>query len=192
MAGYSKAQKLKSKRGRPKIEGVLREANGRASRAKEPPAKTALTARAKHTGLSMKQAIDPKAETYIGRLAMQGTGSGLSDDQYEAAIRFRTLRNEYRKALHSKGAHYEPSAGTDDYEAYRKWAEAAIRRHADVIDLIRSEQQEFRNQNLYAALEHVVIEDLPLDYMIGPVRIVCNLLSKHFMNVDRTEKARNK
>lgn len=192
MAAYSKAQKIKARRGRPKKEGVMRESNGRASRAKEPPARVAIAARMKHAGLSMSQAIDPKAETYIGRLAMQGTGSGISNDQYDAAIRFRTLRNEYRKALHSKGAYYEPSTGADDYEAYRKWAETAIRRHADVIDLIRSEQQEFRNQNLYAALEHVVVEDLPLDYMIGPVRIVCNLLSKHFTSVDRTEKVGNK
>lgn len=192
MAAYSKAGKLKAKRGRPKKEGVIREANGRASRAKEPPARTALQARMNHTGMTLLQAQDPRAGTYIGRLAMLGSSDGLSDDQYDAAIRYRTLRNEYRKALHSQGAHYEAGQGIDDPEAYQKWAKAVIERYKLIKDAVRDEQNRTRSLNLYAALEHVIVEDLPLDYMIGSVRVVCNVLSKHFMNVDRTKKVRNK
>lgn len=192
MGAYSKAGKLKAKRGRPKKEGVIRETNGRISRAKEPPARTALQARMKHTGMTLIQAQDPRSGTYIGRLAMLGAGDGLSADQYEAALRYRTLRNEYRKALHSQGAHYEAGQGIDDPEAYQKWAKAVIKRHKEIIKEVREEQNQTRSLNLYAALEHVLVEDLPLDYMIGSVRILCNILSKHFMNVDRTEKVRNK
>lgn len=192
MAAYSKAQKLKAKRGRPKQEGVIRESNGRASRAKEPPSRVALEARARHTNMTISQALDPRSGTYIGRLAMLGIHGGLSGDQYEAAVRYRTLRNEYRKALHSRGAHYEAGLGGGDYEAYEKWAKITIDRHKDIIELVRVEQNQTRSLNLYAALEHVLVEDLPLDYMIGSVRILCNILSKHFTNVDRTEKVRNK
>src|SRR5690606_18937220 len=115
MAAYSKAAKIKAKRsrGRPKKEGVMREPNGRRSRAKEHPAKAAIDARMRIFNLTKDQAMDQKAATNLGRLAMMGRADGLSQDQYEAALRYLDVRNDYQKSLLSPGAYFEPNGSVD-------------------------------------------------------------------------------
>ncbi len=67
--------KKNKKRGRPKKLGQLREQNGRISRAKAPREavdKLAIEIRAKRFGLTLQEAKNPLAGTYIGRLCLQG------------------------------------------------------------------------------------------------------------------------
>ncbi len=68
-------RKKRTKRGRPRINGCLREPNGRISRAKiprEPIDKLAIEMRAKRFGLTIEEAKNPLSSTYIERLYLQG------------------------------------------------------------------------------------------------------------------------
>jgi len=63
----SNRQKNLRRRGRPAIEGRLREPNGRLSRAKNPVQKVALEARARHNGLTLQQAAEQMAQMQTQR-----------------------------------------------------------------------------------------------------------------------------
>ncbi|MEN5279001.1 hypothetical protein ABE527_18905 [Brucella sp. TWI432] len=195
MAAYSKAEKLRAKRGRgrPKKEGELREANGRISRAKEPPAKVALEARMRMHNLTKAQAIDPLSSTLLGRLAMMGRVDGLSQDQYEAALRYLELRNDYSKSLQSPGAYYEAHGCVDssDPEAYEQWCQRVKGAITKANQAIQDAQDENRTENLWAGLQHIIIKGEMMSHLLGSARLVCNALHRHFM-LDRKSKSPNK
>lgn len=172
-----------ARRGRPRIEGKLREPNGRISRAANPPALAALQARAFHAGLSLEQAKDPRAETYLGRLAIFGRGDGLSRDQYEAAQQFLLLRNDYQKALLSPGAYYEATGthlNADNMAEYQAWAARVKKRYAAALKAVQEAQMDNGRENLYAALQYVVIDNRELPYLLGAARLLLNALHRHF------------
>jgi len=173
----------KRRRGRPRLEGRLREPNGRISRAHNPPALAALQARAFHNGLSLEQARDPRAETYLGRLAIFGRGDGLSRDQYEAGQQFLQLRNDYRRSLLSPGAYYEATGirlQEDNMAEYEAWSARVKKRYARVLKAVQEAQIDNGQENLYAALQYVLIDGLELPYLLGAVRLVLNALHRHF------------
>ncbi|AQS42314.1 MAG: Hypothetical protein BHV28_16360 [Candidatus Tokpelaia hoelldobleri] len=174
------------KRGRPRKEGVLREANGRISRAKKPAAYVALAARARHTGLDLARASDPRAATYIGRLNMAGSHEGLSRDQYEAALKFLEVRNDYQRSLLSPGAYYESSGqnshtGDGNMADYTQWASRVRRRYDQAMKALQEAQFDNSSENLYAALQYVVINGQELPHLLGATRIALNALARHFM-----------
>lgn len=181
----SKNQKRRfNKRGRPRIEGRLREPNGRISRAKEPAQKVALEARARHYGLTPAQALDQRAQSQIGRLAMLGASDGLSRDQYEAGERFLEIRNDYRKSLLSPGAFYDEAGPQYDYinpEGYDDWALSTARRYSAALKAIQDAQRDNPQENLYDALQSIVIDDLEKPYLIGSLRLALNTLHRHFL-----------
>lgn len=179
----SKAVGKQARRGRPRMEGKLREPNGRVSRAAQPPSLLALQARAFHTGLTLEQAKDPRAETYLGRLAIFGRGDGLSRDQYEAAQQFLQLRNEYQRSLLSPGAYYEATGirlQADNMAEYEAWAARVKKRYSGALKAVQEAQIDNGRENLYAALQYVIIEDLELPYLLGAVRMALNALHRHF------------
>jgi len=181
-------------RGRPRIEGKLREPNGRLSRAKNPVQKVALAARARHNGLSENQAQDPKSENYLGVLSLLGAHNGLSSEQYEAAQRFLTIRNDYRKSLLSPGAYYERAnlgRREENMAEYAAWVKRVRTRYSAALKAVQEAQLDNGHENLYAALHYVVMEGRHLPHLLGATRMVLNALYRHFKRLDPPQKLRN-
>lgn len=192
MKARAKGYKRRSRRGRPRIEGKLREPNGRISRAANSAARVALEARARHTGLSIAQAADPRSENYLGRLAILGRGEGLSDDQYIAAVKFLEIRNDYRRSLLSPGAYYEATGlryGADNMEEYTAWCKRVRQRYTSALKAIQESQFDNGHENLYAALQYVIVDGLELPHLLGAARMVLNALHRHFRR--QTPELRN-
>ncbi|MGB3389468.1 MAG: hypothetical protein WBA88_15955 [Pseudaminobacter sp.] len=142
----------------------------------------ALKARARHTGLPVEQAKDQKASTFIGYLSLIGPRDGISGDQYDAAIEFRDLRSAYLRAIKAPGAEYEPHAGGSEGEVseeYEDWCDRTIKTYGECRKAIQEAQNASR-ENLWAALDLVVIQDQRLHHMIGATRILCNSLARFF------------
>lgn len=179
----ARTQAQKRKRGRPMVEDAYREPNGRISRAKEPADKVALEARMRHLGLSLVQAKDQKAETFIGYLAILGPRDGLSERQYEAAIQYLALRSDY---LQSKKA---PDALVDNERVgvpsdfvspeYEDWCADVDEAYMNCRKAIQAAQNESR-ENLWAAVDLCIIQSHRLHHMIGATRLVCNALIRFF------------
>ncbi len=190
----TKAAKLKAKRGRPRKEGVLREPNGRVSRAKEPPARAAQLARMRVFGLSASEALSDLAGDNLGRLHLawkRDKADGISADQYEAAERYREVFNDRRKADCSPAAHYDQTGavGADDPDEYEKWVMRAKQAYIDARKAIDEAQLETLNGNLYAAVQFMIEQDQYFPHMLGDIRIVCNALYRHFFTQKRRKVA---
>lgn len=182
----SKAEKLKQKRGRRKVINVAREPNGRISRsgrAHTPADSVALKARASRMGVTMEEARDPRAATYIGTLNMLGKRDGLSDDQYEGAVRFLELRQSYMMAIKAPDGERDRSERSTPSqtisEDYEKWCKAVIARYDGCRKTVQTAQNELR-QNLWAALDFCVIKGERQHHMLGDLRVVCNVLARFF------------
>ncbi|MGU3575656.1 hypothetical protein ACLBWZ_08985 [Brucellaceae bacterium C25G] len=95
MAAYSKAQKLKAKRGRPTLPAAEREANGRKSRRKsavvlrlvetEREVKSVAVANRVKLGMTNKEADSQEAGSVLGRLYLN-KGNGITKAQYDAGM----------------------------------------------------------------------------------------------------------
>ncbi|VEJ45769.1 hypothetical protein [Bartonella vinsonii] len=174
-------RKKRAKRGRPRIKGCIREPNGRISRAKtphEPMDKLALEMRAKRFGLTIEEAKNPLSGTYIGRLYLQGE---INQDQYDAAQKYLEVRNNYLCAKALPNAVYDEMPTTSDDKAREKWVQMATKHLLAVKDVVQEAQCLYRQYNLHAALQYLVIEDQSLPYLVNSLRIVLNALHKHFM-----------
>lgn len=189
----SKAAKINAKRGRRRVEGVEREPNGRISRAKEPPSKLALEARARMLQISIEEAKDQKAGTYLGRLHMAYTRweksekckingknqpeQSLSTAQYYALLSAKEARNDFLKAVGAPGAEYDQHLGSaGDDEAHEKWAIGAKKRWQSMQRAIYRAQEEERIRNLWAALDLCVFQEQYLPHMIAELRCLGNAL----------------
>ena len=203
----SKAEKIRRKRGRPRKEG-LREPNGRPSRAENPPHKLAVEARAKMLGISVIEAVDPDGATYIGTLHIaykrwdrawkewRKTGKGkqppenppaesVTTRQYDAGLRYLELRNDFLKSTGAPGAEYDPppawSARTVVPEEDQKARAKRIKNRYDgAREAIQKHQDSNSSENLWAALDLVLINDHRLPHMVGATRHLCNALADHF------------
>lgn len=184
MTAITRAQKLKAKRGRPRIENVCRTPSGQISRADEPIDELALKIRARQFNISVEQAKDQRAGSFLGYLYMLGRPDGLSESQYEAAISYQNLRHNYLKvvgapdALRDNGVPGSPGDHVSD--AYIDWAEKIKQRYDEARKAIQEAQNATRIENLWAALDLVVIQDQHLHHMVGATRLVCNALAKFF------------
>ena len=183
-------KKLKRRPGRPRLEGILREPNGRPSRAKKPREavdRLAILMRAKHTGLSETDAKDPRASTYIGRLFIAGIDKGgISEDQYNAALKFIEVDNNYKKALLSPTAYYDEFNSTPNPERYEAFCKRAKKQYLAAREAIQEAQFDNKIDNLYAALQYIVLEDREMHHLVGAVRLVLNALNKHFARINHT------
>lgn len=182
----TKAAKLKAKRGRPMIEGVAREPSGRVSRSgidHGPADVVALDARRRHLGLTVEQAKDQKAGTFIGYLNLIGPRAGLSDDQYEAATNYLGLHNAYLRAIGAPGRVLDGETGISASEvtdAYIDWVIDTKKVYSDCRKAIQEAQNEARHANLWAALDLIIVRDERMFHMIGDLRILCNCLARFF------------
>jgi len=184
---FSKAEKLKHKRaarGRPFTPDVAREPNGRISRAKrirEPADRLALSVRARHLGVSVEEARDPRLSTYIGRLYRLGAqAGGLSEEQYDAALAFLEIRNKYLWAIGSPAALHEEGTGVLDDVGYEEAVKRDRARYGAMLKALQTAQFEHRHDNLFAALQYLVIDDVELPHMLGALRLALNALNNHF------------
>jgi hypothetical protein len=189
-----KALSKKRKGGRPKAENVIREPNGRVSRAKEPPSKLALEARARMTGLSIERAHDQQAGQWLGRLHMayqiwykgergadkQQPSQSISTGQYHALLSYQTLHNNYLKAVGAPGAVYDGGGyGLGDEDAAETWARHCKVKHKAARDAIQDAQNHSQG-NLWAALDLCVIQEQQMPHMIDDLRVLANALANHF------------
>lgn len=181
----TKAEKIRRKRGRFRIENVPREPNGRISRSgidHGPADVVALEARRRIWGLTEKEAKDQKAGTVIGRLNLLGREDGLSNSQYDAAIQYIELRAAYLRAISAPGRMTDGDAGsgsshTDEYE---QWVRDTVEAYEKCRKAIQEAQNENRHANLWAALDLCVIHDQDLPHMVGDLRLLCNALARFF------------
>lgn len=181
------AQKLKAKRGRPRIEGAHREPNGRISRANEPSEiNVALETRARMLNISLDKARDQKAGTFLGYLALIGGNDGLSERQYQAAMNFQSLRNAYLMAIKAPNASVDAQTigrpGDAISDEYADWCRRTKEAYGDARKAVQEAQNGTRTDNLWAALDLVVIQEQPIFNLIGATRVLCNALAKHFGN----------
>lgn len=180
----SQAQKRAAKRGRPRHNVAFREPNGRASRAEDPIDRLAVQVRARMLGISEARARDQRAGSFLGYLSMLGRADGLSPSQYEAALAFRELRNDYLKAIKAPNAvvDNQSSGNSGDMvsDDYIRWCAAVRERYAAARKAVQQAQDETRAGNLWAALDLVVIQEQPIFNLIGATRQLCNALALHF------------
>lgn len=173
----------KGKLGRPRKLNVIREPNGRVSRAKRSPQEMAIRIRAQKFNLTFEQAQDPKSQSWIGRLCFLKNNLGLSENQYKAAEHYLKLYNNYRKAILSPSAHYEEhinSTASKDEKEYEQWVERAKIRFKHANDAIQKAQFDNPHDNLCAAMQYGVLEDLETSHLLGALRIALNALHHHF------------
>ncbi|WP_208442187.1 hypothetical protein [Bartonella raoultii] len=172
--------KKNKKRGRPKITGQVREANGRISRAKVPREaidKLAIEMRAKRFSLSLQEAKNPLSGTYIGRLCLKGV---LTQEQYDTAQQYLQIRNNYLCAKGFPSAIYDEMPSSADDKARDKWVEFATEKFLNTQEVIKEAQHLYRQYNLYAALQYLVIEDQELPHLVNSLKVALNVLQKHF------------
>ncbi|WP_375617028.1 hypothetical protein [Bartonella sp. AP58NXGY] len=170
----------KNKRGRPKIAGQLREANGRISRAKYPREvadQLAIEIRAKRFGLTLQEAKNPLSGTYIGRLCLK---DALTQEQYDAAQQYLQIRNDYLCAKGLPNAIYDEMPSSSDDKARDKWVAFATEQFINTQEALKEAQCLYRQYNLYAALQYLVIEDQMLPHLVNSLRVALNALQKHF------------
>lgn len=198
----TRAAKLRQKRGRPKADGP-REPSGRLSRSgidHEPADKLGYDMRLcrmaptkeKPVGITADQARDQKAGTFIGYLNLIGPRDGISESQYEGAQEYLRFRERLLRALKSPAAIYDPEArGSGDgeiSEAYENWCKATVSEWNTLRNEIQAEQNYCRG-NLWAALQLALIEDKPMHHMVGEIRILCNVLARHFKTMQENREA---
>ncbi|WP_455466924.1 hypothetical protein [Bartonella sp. B39] len=173
-------RKKTAQRGHSCIKGCISEPNGRISQVKmphDPIDKLAIEMRAKRFGLTIEDAKNPLAGTYIGRLCLQGA---LTRDQYDAAQKYLEVRNNYLCSKGLPGAIYDEMPTTSDEAARKKWVEFATKQFFNMQEVIKETQHLYRQHNFYAALQYLVIEDQELPYLVNSLRIALNALLKHF------------
>ncbi|ALE03435.1 hypothetical protein [Bartonella ancashensis] len=98
MAKSKRKKRTKRARcGRSRIEGCMREPNGRISRARksrEPIDQLAIQMRMKHLELTYEEAKNPLSGSYIGRLYLLGGKDGLSQEQYDVAQQYLVVEDQ--------------------------------------------------------------------------------------------------
>ncbi|AQX30984.1 hypothetical protein [Bartonella schoenbuchensis] len=173
--------KKRKKRGRPRIEGQIREPNGRISRAKTPDKfsyQQTLEMRAKRYGVSIQDAKNPIIGTYVGRLYL--LEKKINQDQYDASQQYIQVKNDYRCAKGFPGAIYDGANDNHDQDSLERWIEVATDRYEAMQEVIRETQGLYRQYNLYAALQYIVIEDQPMEHLVSSLYIALNALQKYF------------
>lgn len=194
----SKAQKRaiqKANRGRPKMEGD-REPNGRLSRSRKPKEAmdlVALKARARHGRITIEQAKDQTAGTFVGILSILGTkNGGISKSQHKALERYSAVRADYLRAISAPGAGVASEGsggGADISAAYITWCSTALQRFDEMKKAVRLEQEGNRTDNIWAAVDLCVHQDMHLWHMVGSLRVAANCLALHF-GLDGQPRAR--
>ncbi|MCZ2159282.1 hypothetical protein NPX99_08545, partial [Bartonella sp. 220] len=112
-----------------------------------------------------------------GRLCLQGV---LTQEQYDAAQKYLQIRNNYLCAKGLPSAIYDDVSTNTDPNSLEQWVEKATHHYQAVQDAIKEAQCLYRQYNLYAAIQYLVIEDQMLPHLVSSLRIALNALQKYF------------
>jgi hypothetical protein len=141
-----------------------------------------LEARVRVHGIEPAETRNQMAGSFIGRLCLQRT---ISRAQYDAAMEFLDANDQYQWAMGSPrspgavnlNAIRGAAASKENIPAARQ----ATNRYELALKAVTEKQIELRGTaNLYAALQYLVIEDKPLEHMVGDLRTALNALAKHY------------
>ncbi|WP_019224547.1 hypothetical protein [Bartonella rattimassiliensis] len=163
------------------MTGQVREANGRISRAKLPREaanQLAIEIRAKRFGLTLQEAKNPLSGSYIGRLCLQGV---LTQEHYDAAQQYLQIRNDYLCAKGLPNAIYDEMPSSADDKARDKWVAFATEQFINMQEALKEAQCLYRQYNLHAALQYLVIEDQMLPHLVNSLRVALNVLHKYLI-----------
>ncbi|WP_144753903.1 hypothetical protein [Bartonella saheliensis] len=143
----------------------------------DPVNQLAIEMRAKRFCLTIEEAKNPLVGTYVGRLCLKAV---LTKDQYDAAQKYLEVRNDYSCAKGLPSAVYDEMPSSCDEEAREKWVERATEQFSNIQEVIRETQCFYRQYNLHAALQYLVVEDQELPHLVSSLRIALNALQKYF------------
>ncbi|ENN89992.1 hypothetical protein m02_11900 [Bartonella bovis m02] len=115
--------------------------------------------------------------TYVGRLYL--LEQKINQDQYDASQQYIRVPNNYRCAKGLSGAVYDEMPTSSDDRERDKWVEIATDRYKAVQEVIREAQALYRQYNLHAALQYIVIEDQQLPHLVNSLRMALNVLQKY-------------
>lgn len=170
------AWKAGKRKSGPKPQPGVRTPSGQKSRAKgavEAEHAEPVARRAQLFGLSWREALDPRAGSALGRLALLGARTpphpdGISEAQYRAGLMYRHVYEVFRQAVLSPGREHlgggAGSGGEGVSEDYADWAEAAILDWEDAVLAVKEAEQAraHRGRPLLKVLDQVVLNDREL------------------------------
>lgn len=178
------ASAKKKSRGRPRKDDAFRTESGRISRAKEPADKLALEVRAKMAGISLVEAKDQKAESFIGILCIRGPENcGITKEQHAALVSYRDLTQEHARACDTPGSHIQGEGGNGgefDIDRYARWSSGVKERYDRMRRAIYHAQEIHCGDNLWGALDVCVRQDLRMWHLVASLRLAANALAKNF------------
>lgn len=172
----TKADSVKRRRGRPCKPDMNRDASGRiTNKPGEAPDRLGKETRVRLFNVAPEDAAQPEAGSVIGRMKLTGE---ISQDQYEAFIRYTMTVERYRSAMMSpdslktrRGGVMNIPSDESDMAAKAAWK--------GVTDAITAEQR-FHRGNLMAPLNFIVSRNEEHPHMIGDLRVVGNVLSRFY------------
>lgn len=131
-----------------------------------------IAVRSKHHNLTLEQAKRPEAETYVGRLFLQGF---LSEQQYQAAQNFLRLRHNYLKSIGAHGIYYndDPSMGVECFEDY---ARKIKDRYNACLKFVANECK----HSALNIIEYVLVRDMEMPLFIDRIKKICEVIDKFF------------
>lgn len=182
------------KRG-PKKQPGKRELNGRLSRdpqerkAREVAAidaeswdamHVAVMARVRVHGVPLDRAKGQNAGSFVGRLRDE---KQLSDAQLDAAQTYLAERLAYRRAISAPPEmdavdlnRVKGRASTENETRTR----AAVARYEATLKAVQQAQNALHNKaNLLAALDLLLVRDMPLRHLVGDLRLALNAVARH-------------
>ncbi|SSZ39906.1 Uncharacterised protein [Bartonella grahamii] len=133
--------------------------------------------RAKRFGLTIEEAKNPLAGTYVGRLCLQGM---LTQDQYDAAQKYLEVKNDYLCAKVYQALFMMKYHHLLMNKAREKWVEFATEQFSNMQEAIKETQHLYRQYNLYTSIQYIVIEDQMLPHLVNSLRVALNALHKYF------------
>ncbi|WP_208432318.1 hypothetical protein, partial [Bartonella henselae] len=103
----------------------------------DPVNQLAVEMRAKRFGLTIEEAKNPLAGSYVGRLCLQGV---LTQDQYDATQKYLEVRNDYSCAKGLPSAVYDEMPSSSDDKAREKWVERATEQFCNMQKVLKEAQ----------------------------------------------------
>jgi hypothetical protein len=146
-------------------------------------------------GLTEKEARDQKASTYVGRLCLAGmrnTTDGITQDQYDAAVAYLDVYENFQRAVKSPNALASGSGGASGAEGpgYEQWCQKAVEKWEGLQLAIQTEQgfHENRGANMWAALNYLIDRDERHPHMVGDLRLALNAIGHHLGMIHRPRR----
>lgn len=180
----------------PKKQSVKREPNGRASRKPEDALARVLDAveredrenlvpgleaRMRVYGVKPENSRDQMAGSFIGRLCIQ---RNLTRHQYDAALAWLEDMENHAAVIsapRSPGAvDLNAAKGRNDHENV-DYVTRCMARYKAANKAVQDKQNELGpHAHLFGALDTLVRRDVPLEHLVGDLRIALNALVKHY------------